>query len=72
MKNLEQSLRKRVHDFLEQRVAPNPLLLREPLHGDKRGLYKYRVGNYRIICEVKNKELVVLVIEIGHRREVYH
>lgn len=30
------------------------------------------VGDYRIICEIKNSELVVLVIEIGHRQEVYH
>lgn len=69
---LEKPLQKRIHDFLDKRDAPDPFVLREPLHGDKRGLWKYRVGNYRIICEIRNSELVVLVIEIGHRREVYH
>jgi len=35
------------------------------------GLWRYRVGDYRIICELQDNRLVVLVIEIGHRREVY-
>lgn len=69
---LEKSLQKRIHDFLDKRVAPNPFALREPLKGDKRGLWKYRIGDYRVICELKNNELAVLVIEIGHRREVYN
>ncbi len=47
-------------------------MLGSALQGDKLGIYwKYRVGNYRVIAEIRDDVLVVLVIEIGHRREVY-
>ena len=42
-----------------------------PLKGDRRGLRRLRVGNYRIVYEVLEDALVVLVVRIGHRREVY-
>lgn len=42
-----------------------------PLKGELKGLYKYRVGTYRIIYQVKRKKLVITIIDIGHRREVY-
>jgi mRNA interferase RelE/StbE len=35
------------------------------------GFWRYRVGNYRLICDIQFNRLVVLVIEIGHRREIY-
>ena len=37
----------------------------------KENLYRYRVGDYRIIYEIRDKILVVLIVRIGHRREVY-
>ena len=42
-----------------------------PLKGELKGLFKYRVGTYRLIYQVKHKKLIVTVIDIGHRREVY-
>lgn len=41
------------------------------LVGDRSGEWRYRVGDYRVLCEIRDKELVVLAIEIGHRNEVY-
>lgn len=41
------------------------------LTGNHSGKWRYRVGNYRILCEIRDDDLVVLAIEIGHRREVY-
>jgi mRNA interferase RelE/StbE len=38
---------------------------------NRSGKWRYRVGDYRILCEIRDEELVVLAIEIGHRREVY-
>lgn len=67
----ERTIKKRIVEFLEKRVRPNPNQLRQPLQGNKKGLWKYRVGDYRIICDIKDNELTVLVIDIGHRREVY-
>ena len=41
------------------------------LTANRSGKWRYRVGDYRILCEIRDEELVVLAIEIGHRREVY-
>jgi len=62
-----------ITSYLFQRVAvePDPRLLGKALSGTLRGYWRYRVGDYRIICEIRNNELLVLVIEVGHRREVY-
>lgn len=68
---LEKSLQKRIYDFLDLRVRIDPERYCEPLHGDKKGLHKIRIGDYRVICEMLNNKLVILVIEIGHRREIY-
>lgn len=63
----------RIHDFLEKRVAAleNPRLLGRPLKGQSAELWRYRVGDYRIVCELHDDELVVLVIRVGHRRHIY-
>ena len=43
----------------------------KPLKGELRGRYSYRIGTYRIVYLVRQHELLVLVIDIGHRREIY-
>jgi mRNA interferase RelE/StbE len=66
--------RKRIRDFLVKRVAnlENPRSIGEALK-DKRfsGLWRYRVGDYRIICNINDKEIYILVVGIGHRSKVY-
>lgn len=42
-----------------------------PLRGDLKGCYKYRVGSYRLIYEIKRSVLTVIVIDIGHRKDIY-
>ena len=49
----------------------NPRQLRKPLTGNLSGLWRYRVGDWRIICYLEDAELVVLVIDVDHRRQVY-
>lgn len=65
--------RKRILAFLHGRVAPhpNPPDLANRLVGSDEGLSRFRVGDYRIIVKFYNDSLVVLVIRVGHRREVY-
>jgi mRNA interferase RelE/StbE len=41
------------------------------LKGDKAGFWRYRIGDYRVLCDIQNKHVVVLVLTIGHRRQVY-
>ncbi len=55
-------------------LAEDPDILKNniiKLTGVKEDYYRLRVGNYRVIYEKKEKELIVLVIRIGHRREIY-
>ena len=41
------------------------------LTSNRSGQWRYRIGNYRVLCEIRDNDLVVLALEIGHRREVY-
>jgi mRNA interferase RelE/StbE len=64
---------RRILKFLNERVRKldNPRLLGAALTGSLSGLWRYRVGNYRIVCEIQDEKINVLVVRIGHRREVY-
>jgi mRNA interferase RelE/StbE len=73
-KELNQSERKRIFNFLKERVAllEDPRNIGEALSGKELGhFWKYRVGDYRLICEIRDQEIVILVVRIGHRRDVY-
>lgn len=54
-----------------QAIARDPLTEGKPLHGELKGLRSHRFGSYRILYEVRQGELLVLVIDLGHRREIY-
>ena len=41
------------------------------LTGDKSGRWRYRIGDYRLICNIQDKELVILALKVGHRKDVY-
>jgi len=76
-KNLEQldtPMARRVLAFLYERLAPleNPRSLGEPLKGARLGdLWRWRVGDLRLIASIEDEALRVLVVKLGHRREVY-
>jgi len=53
-----------------QAIAKNPLEGR-PLHGELKGLRSYHLGSYRILYEVFRGKLLVVVVDLGHRREIY-
>lgn len=68
---IDKGTQKRVVNYLETKVSKNATLFGKSLTGDKKGLWRYRVGDYRIICNLNNKELLVLILEVGHRKNVY-
>jgi len=71
---LDPQIARRILKFLQERVAAleNPRSLGEALHGSKLGeFWKYRVGDYRLICSIEDKLVLILVLRLGHRREVY-
>jgi mRNA interferase RelE/StbE len=71
---LDKQIARRITGFLRERVAPldDPRSLGHALKGSSLGdFWRYRVGDYRIICEIQDGALRILVIQIGNRREVY-
>jgi mRNA interferase RelE/StbE len=74
LSKLDKSEARRITNFLRQRLATldDPRTLGEPLTGPQLcEFWRYRVGDYRIICDIQDQALVVLVIEIGNRRDIY-
>jgi mRNA interferase RelE/StbE len=59
--------------YLRQRIATaeDPRRFGKPLTGDLKGLWRYRIGNYRIVASIEDDRFVVLIVTVGHRREVY-
>lgn len=49
----------------------NPRIHGKALVGNKSGYWRYRIGDYRLICEIIDNELIILALSIGHRREIY-
>lgn len=70
---LDRPVRDRILNYLGDRIdgCKNPRHFGEPLKANKAGLWRYRVGDYRIISEIHDERLVVVAIAVGHRREVY-
>lgn len=73
LKKLGHAEAKRIRDYLRHRVEPldNPRQLGKSLKGELSELWRYRVGDYRLICELRDETLVVLVVRIGHRKQIY-
>ena len=49
----------------------NPRAYGKPLVGNQKGKWRYRVGDYRILAEIQDDEIVILILDVGHRREIY-
>lgn len=73
LKKLEKPIRYRVERFLDELAnSQNPRAKGIALQGERyKGLWRYRVGDYRLICQIKDQEVIILVLEIGHRKEIY-
>ena len=70
----DRPVQRRLLAFLRDRVAPlgDPRELGEALRGPELGrLWKYRVGDWRLICDIRDGQVTVVVVRLGHRREVY-
>ena len=73
IKKLDAPAQKSIVRFLRERLksAENPRQWGKPLRGDKQGLWRYRVADYRLICDIQDERITVLVLEVGHRKDVY-
>jgi mRNA interferase RelE/StbE len=73
LRKLDRQAQQDVVIYLDERIAgrADPRRFGKGLRSDLAGLWRYRVGAYRIICQIKDHELIVLVISVGHRKNVY-
>ena len=74
LEKLDRPIAQRIRTFLRERVAPldNPRAIGEALQGSELGeFWKYRVGDWRVICEIQDKQILITVLSLGNRREVY-
>jgi len=73
LRKLDKSLAQRIVDFMDERVAAtgDPRRVGKALKGPLGDLWSYRVGDFRILCDIQDGKLMVLVLQIGNRREVY-
>ena len=72
---LDFQIKKRIAKFIDERLIPasNPRELGRALVGATFGdHFRFRVGDYRLICDIQDKEIVILVLRIAHRNEVYN
>lgn len=73
LRKLDRVAAQRLVNFLRQRVATDedPRMFGKPLRHGLQGLWRYRVDDYRLICQIEGNRFLVVVLQIGHRREVY-
>jgi len=64
---------KRIRDYLRRQVEPasDPRGMAKPLKGRFATLWRLRVGDYRLICDIRDNDLLILVVRISHRKQVY-
>lgn len=71
LRSLDKPIQKRIFEYLRDRVSINPLSFGKELVGNKSGLRSYRVESYRIICQIQDEKLTILVVAVGHRKDIY-
>lgn len=72
VRKLDSAAAKRIRDFLEQKLSQldNPRQLGKKLVNEE--FWRYRVGDYRILTNIDDDQILILIVEVAHRREVYN
>ncbi len=73
LKKLGHQAQRDILAYLDERVTANadPRRFGKALKADLAGLWRYRVGDYRILCQIQDQKLLVLVVAVGHRKDIY-
>ena len=70
LRQLDLQVQRRIVSYIETRVLDDPRRVGKAMQGDQRA-WRYRVGEYRLICDLQDAVRVVSIVRAGHRREVY-
>lgn len=73
LKKLDKQAAKQILDYLDERISrtEDPRQQGKQLKGELNNVWRYRSGNYRILCQLQNEVFIVLVLEAGHRKNIY-
>ncbi|GFH40584.1 type II toxin-antitoxin system RelE family toxin [Lactococcus insecticola] len=73
LKKLDKSVSRQIMAWISKNLVgtDNPRQHGKGLVADRSGAWRYRIGNYRLIADINEKEILILILEIGHRRDVY-
>jgi len=72
LRKLDRPTALRVLDYLDDvSLLSDPRSRGKGLVGDRAGIWRYRVGDLRVLCDLRDSEMVILALEVGHRGEVY-
>lgn len=73
LRKLDRQAQQEILRYLRERIATDedPRRLGKALSREFAGLWRYRIQNYRIICNIEDQKLTVLVVRVGHRKDVY-
>ena len=72
LKKLDKTIQKRILDYMDEvGRLENPRSRGKALVENMRGLWRYRVGDYRVICEIQESRIIISVLKIGHRKNIY-
>lgn len=73
LRKLDAPAQKQILRYLRKKIATesDPRRFGKALSADKVGLWRYRIGDYRLVCRIEDDKVVVLVLRVGHRKNVY-
>lgn len=73
LRKLDSDIQDRILTWLRERIAEgdDSRNFGKPMKGQIKGLWRYKIGQYRVLCQIQDEEQVVFVVRIGHRRDVY-
>ena len=73
LRQLDRQVQRTILRYFSERIATDddPRRFGKSLRHELQGLWRYRIGDYRAICQIENDQLVVLVLAVNHRRQVY-
>jgi mRNA interferase RelE/StbE len=73
MLKLDRHVRSKIASYIEDVLGQltSPRLLGKALTGDKNGLWRYRIGDYKLICRIEDEVVTVIMLSVAHRKDVY-
>ena len=73
LSRLDRYTQRLIGSWIDKHLAncENPRVTGKPLRANLAGYWRYRIGDYRMICKLEDDRVIIIVIKIGHRRDVY-